>query len=188
MQSGRAPWLWAEAILLWWAATLCSRAQHADMPAMFGFVLDEMAQDPLRRHVVPWQIAGAPELLHAHVAEDDEQTITHASEPFEMSVKRLGDDRRETALGVTRIGRKQRGNFPWPGFAAFQHLSIEPVELDQRDVIEKRAYAVAALKRHPVQNGLCHAGYGSYGLLTSVLKGPQPAPDIGIAAIGRDNT
>jgi hypothetical protein len=155
---------------------------------MLRFMLDEMVQDPLRRHVVLWQGTSAAELPRAHVAEDGEQAISHESEPFEVSVKRLGEHRRETAIGVACIGREEGDNVSGIGLVSPQHLGIEPIELDQRDMIEQRANAVAAFGWRPVQNGLRHAGYGSQGLLTRVFKDPQPAPDIGIAAIVRDYT
>src|SRR5262245_48086947 len=70
--------------------------------------------------------------------------------------------------------RKERLQLLWPRLV-FQHLRIEPIKLDQRDMVEQDADAVLSGIGCPVEGGWHEASHSLSGFTASIFQQPEPA-------------
>ena len=123
--------------------------QHPDLAAMLGLVLHQVVEDPLRRHVVVGEVARAAELLDRHPAEGRQQPVANGVQPPQVLVETDALDPGEATPRVAVRARQERRHLVGIRLL-LQDLDVEPVGLDQGEVVEDRADAVAAFGRRPV--------------------------------------
>src|SRR5690242_17770316 len=113
-------------------------------------MLDHVVQHPLRRHAIIWKEMWAPERLQRHSPKRGEHVFTHEIEPPKMLLKRYSPYSAEMPLSIPIGKGKLLLHFLRPGLL-IQHLSKQPIELDERRVVQQSPDTITGRVRRPIK-------------------------------------
>jgi hypothetical protein len=81
----------------------------------------------------------------------------------------------QVSLRISNDRRKQFLQLGRPGLV-LQHLGIQPIELNERDVVQQGTDTVLlAPSRDPIEDGWSEAYESLFGVSASIFKEPEPA-------------
>src|SRR6058998_3272778 len=91
------------------------RLKRADLKGVAGLVLDEVKDDPLRRHrvVLPFRRAQPAPLLGGDLLERFQEDLPAAGKATQVRLQRLAEHRSETLVRTTRGKGKVRLHVLW---------------------------------------------------------------------------
>src|SRR5262249_6025573 len=123
------------------------------------------------------EAARTAELGRRHAAQARQQSPANGVQARQVSCKAQSLYLREVASCVAIRMGQQRDHVG--GVSSLpKNLDVQPVGLDQREMVKNRPDAIAASSGYPVDRTLVHASERVFRPPAPVLKCPEPAPNL----------